>query len=224
MDMAFFGDPHGVFTAVDEAVASGVAPVSVFLGDFDLACPLEDALSPLIEAGSDVWFVHGNHEGDSPEWYDFVFSSALADRNLSGRVVEIGGYRVAGLGGVFRTRVWNPRSDDPPGFATRRQMIKAMPHAKWRDGLPMRQRATIFPEDFLSLSRQRADILVTHEAPSSHRFGFEKIDELAAAMGVKLVVHGHHHEPYEGRLPNGIRVIGMGQADWRKVDVSGDKA
>jgi predicted phosphodiesterase len=222
MDMALFGDPHGVFTAVDEALASGVSPVSVFLGDFDLSCPLEEAVSPLIDAGSDVWYVHGNHEGDSANWYDFVFSSELADRNLSGRVVEIGGWRIAGLGGVFRNRVWDPRSSEPPSFSTRKQMIRAMQYARWRDGLPMRHRATIFPEDFQTLSRQRADVLVTHEAPSSHRFGFEKIDELAAAMGVKLIVHGHQHEAYESMLPNGIKVIGMGEADWRIVNVSGE--
>jgi predicted phosphodiesterase len=219
MDIALFGDTHGDRKAVEEAVSAGVAPVSVFLGDFDLARPLDEELSPLIEAGSDVWWVHGNHDADTPEWYDFVFSSALADRNLSGRVVDIGGYRFAGLGGVFRNKVWNPRSDEPPGFSTRKQMLKADPKAKWRDGLPMRHRATIFPEDVQTLSRQRADILVMHEAPTSHRYGFGKLDELAADMGVKLVVHGHHHEPYEGRLPNGTKVIGMGQADWRMVNL-----
>jgi Icc-related predicted phosphoesterase len=220
MDFAFFGDPHGDFTSVGEAVSSGVAPVSIFLGDFDLTRPLDEELSTLVEAGSDVWYVHGNHDADTPEWYDFVFSSALADRNLSGRVVDIGGYRVAGLGGVFRSKVWNPRSADPPGYPTRRHLSKAAPHLKWRDGLPMRQRATIFPEDFVALSRQRADILVTHEAPTSHRFGFGRIDELAAAMRVKLVVHGHHHESYDAILPNGIKVIGMGLADRRTVSMS----
>lgn len=221
MDMAFFGDSHGDFAAVEESASAEVAPVSVFLGDFDLTRPLEAEVSPLVDAGSEVWYVHGNHDADTPEWYDFVFSSGLAHRNLSGRVVDIGGYRVAGLGGVFRSRVWNPRSSGKPGYSTRKEMIKAMPHHRWRDGLPMRQRATIFPEDFQVLSRQRADILVTHEAPSSHRFGFGKIDELAAAMGVKLIVHGHHHEPYDGILSNGIKVIGMGLADWRVVNIEG---
>ncbi|MBY3432645.1 metallophosphoesterase [Rhizobium laguerreae] len=217
--MALFGDSHGDFRAIEEVATSGVAPVSVFLGDFDLSRPLDEEVAPLIEAGSDVWYVHGNHDADSPEWYDFVFSSGLADRNLSGRVVDIGGYRFAGLGGVFRNKVWNPRSTEPPGFSTRKQMLKDAAQGKWRDGLPMRHRATIFPEDVQTLSRQRADVLVMHEAPTSHRYGFGRLDKLAAAMGVKLVIHGHHHEAYDGKLANGISVIGMGQADWRIVKV-----
>ena len=44
------------------------------------------------------------------------------------------------------------------------------------------------------LGRLRADILVTHEAPSAHVHGFMAIDDLAIQLGAKLVVHGHHHE------------------------------
>jgi len=35
---------------------------------------------------------------------------------------------------------------------------------------------------------------VSHEAPGSHRHGFKVIGELAAAMGVKNIFHGHLHE------------------------------
>ena len=45
-----------------------------------------------------------------------------------------------------------------------------------------------------ALSLLRADILVTHEAPSVHRFGFTAIDELATSMQVKKLFHGHQHE------------------------------
>lgn len=41
---------------------------------------------------------------------------------------------------------------------------------------------------------EKADILVTHEAPSCHPFGYSEIDELAQAMGARMVVHGHHHD------------------------------
>lgn len=220
MEMTFFGDPHGDFSAIGASLADGVRPFSVFLGDFDLDRPLDLEVAALEDAGSEVWFVHGNHDADTPEWHDFVFSSALAERNLSGRIVDLGGYRVAGLGGVFRTRVWNPRSDAAPGFPTRRDFLRAS-RDHWRGGLPLRHRATVFPEDFERLARQRADILVTHEAPSSHRFGFEAIDRLARQMGVRLIVHGHHHEPYQAVLPDGVVVIGMGMADWRNVDIEG---
>jgi len=53
--------------------------------------------------------------------------------------------------------------------------------------------AAIWPEDIETLASQKADILVTHEAPSSHPSGSAVIDELARAMGARLIVHGHHH-------------------------------
>ena len=33
----------------------------------------------------------------------------------------------------------------------------------------------IYPADFASLGKQRADMLVTHEAPSCHPFGFQSL-------------------------------------------------
>ncbi|MBT2320799.1 hypothetical protein J7E62_00295 [Variovorax paradoxus] len=37
----------------------------------------------------------------------------------------------------------------------------------------------------------KADILVSHEAPAAHPFGFAAVDELAISLGARLVVHGH---------------------------------
>ena len=54
----------------------------------------------------------------------------------------------------------------------------------------------IWPEDYDALAAQRADILVTHEAPSSHPAGKAALDALARAMGARLIVHGHHHVNY----------------------------
>jgi hypothetical protein len=31
-------------------------------------------------------------------------------------------------------------------------------------------------------------------------------------MGVKMIVHGHHHRAYEATLPNGIAVVGVAKA------------
>ena len=219
MRLGFFGDPHSDYGAVARAVVDGPADTSVFLGDFDLTRPLDEELSALSGAGSDIWYIHGNHDTDTVEWYDFVFGSKLADRNLAGRIVDIDGIRVAGLGGVFRSKVWDPRrSNAEPFFMSRQEFVGARPHALWRGGLPRRHRSTVFPEDFAALSKESADILVTHEAPSTHKFGYRQIDKLAECMGVELIVHGHHHEAYESVLPNGIKVVGMGQADYRTVD------
>jgi hypothetical protein len=35
-------------------------------------------------------------------------------------------------------------------------------------------------------------------------------------MGVRLIVHGHHHIGYQAMLPGGLRVVGIGRAGlWR---------
>ncbi len=65
----------------------------------------------------------------------------------------------------------------------------------------------------------RADVLVCHEAPSCHRYGFGALDDLAAAMRVSLVVHGHHHTDHDGAIAGGkIRVMGVGLAGVRAFD------
>ena len=85
---------------------------------------------------------------------------------------------------------------------------------RWRGGLPLRARDAIFPEDVEKLRRFRADILVTHEAPSAHRHGFIGIDEAAKTCWVKLVIHGHHHEGYEREFPaTRLRVRGLAKAE-----------
>lgn len=64
----------------------------------------------------------------------------------------------------------------------------------------------------------RADVLVTHGAPSCHELGFAEIDHVADALGVRLIVHGHHHQDYEaavGRIP----VVGVGRAALRVVEI-----
>jgi sugar phosphate isomerase/epimerase len=69
------------------------------------------------------------------------------------------------------------------------------PEERWRDGIALRHHSTIFPDDYQQLLRSGpADILVTHEAPAAHQHGWQAIDELAEALGVQLVVHGHHHQ------------------------------
>ena len=54
--------------------------------------------------------------------------------------------------------------------------------------------AAIYPEDVESLSKLRADILVTHEAPSCHPHGFALIDEFARSLQVARTFHGHQHD------------------------------
>ena len=212
--IGLFGDPHGNFSAVKQVLRTSVPEVSIFLGDFDLERPLDEELDGLIRAGSSVHFIHGNHDADREERHDFVFESAISNRNLNARVVSLGGVKIAGVGGVFHEANWHPHAGyGSPKFFSRDEFLASRPPRMWRDGLPLRHRSTIFAEDFNALAGQEADILITHEAPSCHRLGFSEIDDLAEIMGVKLIVHGHHHETYRNELPSGIRVIGVGKAE-----------
>ena len=83
--------------------------------------------------------------------------------------------------------------------------------------MPLRQRAAILPEDVDALAGLRPDVLVTREAPLTHRFGFAALDALARSLGVRLVVHGHHHSRQDGFTVDGIRVIGLAKAEVLRV-------
>jgi len=216
--VTIFGDPHGDFSTFHDVVVHETPQVAVILGDLDLERPLEEEAADLLNAGSELYWITGNHDTDRDHWYDFLFGSKLADQNIGGRVVTVNGIRIAGLGGVFRGTIWNPRDGSgEPRFRTRDDFIYANQRNKWRGGLPRKHRSTIFPEDIDALSYREADVLVTHEAPSNHQFGFEVIDTLAEALGVKMIIHGHHHRDYEDVLPNGIKVIGVGKASYYRL-------
>jgi Icc-related predicted phosphoesterase len=191
-DLFFCGDTHGEFQHVIDAVKSHRPEAIIFLCDLQARQPREIELEEILDL-TEVWFIHGNHDTDSDADYDHLFSSELAEQNLHGRVVEIGGYRIAGLGGVFRGQVWMPPND--PKFAS--QVAYARHGGKgnsWRGGLSRKHRSTIFPADYASLLNQHADILVTHEAPSCHPHGFAAIDHLTRSMNVRWSFHGHHHD------------------------------
>ena len=192
----FFGDPHGDLESVIAAVEHFRPEAIVLLGDIQARQSLHIELSSILDL-TEVWFIHGNHDTDSDADYDNLWESDLADRNLHGRIVEIAGYKVAGLGGIFRSKMWDPRQPiENAAFQSSDAMRRTMKREeRWRDGISRKHRSSVFPEDFQQLLRSGpADILVTHEAPSAHPHGWQAIDELAEALGVQLVVHGHHHQ------------------------------
>lgn len=214
-EILFCGDLHGEREHVLRVADERPDAAFVLLGDIEPPEPLEQWLAAV--AGR-VWFIHGNHDTDNPKSHDNLFASAWADRNLHGRVVNINGVRVAGLGGVFRERIWMPP-------APRHWESAADYRARcgkgnlWRGkgesvaGMPLKHRSTIFPDTVDRLALRRADVLVCHEAPSCHCHGFEMIDLLAAAMGVKVVFHGHQHDRLDYSAwskATGIRAHGVG--------------
>ena len=224
------GDVHGHFDHVLETVrASGERPAAViFLGDLQCPAPFSDCVKDIEAAGITCWAIPGNHDTDSEQACQNLFDDTLFQaRNLHGRVVEIAGLRVAGLGGVFRGEIWYPRPSAnaeavaEPRFRSygafqddlqERQGIKrrlsniegvqaqtvpdriAGPTDDARHGKRRKHKSSIFPEDYVNLYGQTADLLVTHEAPSCHPHGFREIDALAQSLRVKYAFHGHHHD------------------------------
>lgn len=86
-------------------------------------------------------------------------------------------------------------------------------HDLSRAGKLLKHRSTIFPDVYHRMLSMRAEILAAHEAPSCHPHGFAVIDELAQAMRVKSLFHGHHHDTrdYSGQFePLGFHSYGVG--------------
>lgn len=211
-----FGDVHGDFKHVLPVVQKEKPAAVIFLGDLDLDRPLEQEIAQVMKL-TEVYFIHGNHDTDDQDKHNFLFNSSLADRNLHGRVVEIDGIRVAGLGGVFRGEVWLPQYniEATSHYDNYDAFVEAKTQAlRWQEirrnkalgnnssgigndelvGKRLTHKSTIFQDDWMNLYGQEADILVTHEAPDCHPYGFAGITELARGMKVSKTFHGHHHD------------------------------
>ncbi len=224
MSLIFIGDIHQNWHHVEAGLCALPSPphAAILLGDIECALPLDQMAAPLLDRGVGVYWIHGNHEHDAgPEmWANLVapernpLTSAGA---LHTRVIEIAGVRVAGLGGAFLPYVWPANA--PPRLHRREQLAADLAVNHPDLGAP--QAATlahfltttaIWPEDMDALSVQKADVLVTHEAPSSHPAGVSVLDALARAMGARLIVHGHHHITSRAQADDGLRVLGVGVA------------
>ena len=207
----FCGDVHGHFQHVIDAVREHASAAIVLLGDIQAKKPLERELEWILDE-TEVWFIHGNHDTDSEADHDHLFGSKLADRNLNGRVVDIAGVRIAGLGGIFRGQVWRPPED--PNYRSAADFARTRGAGnRWRDGLVLKHRSSIFPDVYDQLAALRADVLVTHEAPAVHPHGFDALDELARQMRVNTTFHGHHHDSldYSRHWPQlGHKAYGVG--------------
>ncbi len=200
----FAGDPHGCFKNIISAVQEYSPDAIVLLGDFNLKAPIEHYLESILDK-TKIYWIPGNHDFDSVAEYEYLFYSSLADYNLHLKVVEIAGVRIAGLGGIFAGRIWKP--GEPPKWESKQHWLDCMPSNIKKISLKM-DNAIWFHEFEIMKKKVRADILVTHEAPSSYCYGFQVIDDLAAAIGAKKIFHGHHHTYYKEILSNGISVTG----------------
>ncbi|MFA5985168.1 MAG: metallophosphoesterase [Methylococcaceae bacterium] len=214
----FAGDPHGNFRPLIEAVISTKPEAVILLGDCDLLQPLENYLQEIIGL-TDIWWIAGNHDFESAEKYEFLFHSTFSEKTLHLRVREVAGLKIAGLSGIFLGRVWYP--PQPPRWYSKQQyLLSQRLVGRQQAELSLKYQSAIWPAEFEALKNIKADILVTHEAPGSHNHGFKAISDLAAAMQVKMIFHGHLHENYAFTLPNQVQVYGV--ADKSVFDLAGN--
>jgi predicted phosphodiesterase len=214
----FCGDNHSHFKHIVEAVREHQPDAIVLLGDIEARQPLEMELAPIL-GKTEIRFIHGNHDTDTEENWRYLAHSRLGHLNLHARVETVAGVRIAGLGGIFRGKVWRPW--ETKYFDTYEALSKDVEQRQLEDQWS-KQRAettlltnssTIFPAVYDALSKLRADVLVVHEAPSCHPHGFDAIDLLAQSIGAKTVFHGHHHDRLDYRSSFdklGFRTYGVG--------------
>lgn len=220
----FCGDAHGRFSHIVSAALKLDASAVILLGDMEAGRPIHVELETIADR---VWFVPGNHDTDTEANWSALWDSDLCDRNFHAKVIVLpNGLRVAGLGGVFRERVWDPcAAMSTPCWRTPDEHARSIaPLERWRGRQPMKHWSTIYPTHVDSLSLQRADILVTHEAPGYHPHGVELLDDLARAMGAKVLVHGHHHDALDSAsrwATQGFISHGVGLRGVTTIDDSG---
>jgi predicted phosphodiesterase len=205
----FAGDPHGNFKPLIAAVQEHTPQAVILLGDYDLDEPLEISLAEII-GSTEIWWIAGNHDFETPIKHRNLFQSALADKSLHLKVTMVAGIRIAGLSGIFLGRVWYP--PQPPKWANKQHYQNSLRAHLKRSDMPLKYQCAIWHDEFQELAKLKADILVTHEAPGSHKHGFSAISELAAEMGVKQVYHGHLHENYSKLIKRNIQVFGVANA------------
>jgi hypothetical protein len=170
----------------------------MFVGDIDLDQEhgtFDQWLQPIYTAapGARVAWIPGNHDSDDqPRWERLQACGGALQ--LHGRVADLDGVRVAGLGGTFQERVWLPpalpraheRADlEPSPYLPAEEIRRRRSPPLW---------TVIFPAEWEALGADSADLLITHEAPSPHPQDFEAINDLARALAVVRAFHGHHHE------------------------------
>jgi Icc-related predicted phosphoesterase len=155
-----------------------------------------------------VW-VPGNHDPDVRERDTGQIAARFAPEragpqgciNIDGRVVDVAGVRVGGLGGSLRYRP-GPNQYTQEQMGTRARLLSTRARLK----RPRRR-------------KRRLDILVTHVPPLGvgddddlcHQ-GFAAYERLIQRTTPSLHLHGHIH-PHEGDRPdrtlNGTRIVNV---------------
>ncbi len=166
-----------------------------------------------------IYFIYGNHD----ETEDIIKNhESVSDNNLHCNVVEISGIRVAGIGGTVNFDFFGISPVDgiediydvQSKYFSRDLYLQAKQGTEFENACKAISMASIFPADvekFIDIGG--ADVLVSHEAPECHALGYRLIGDIGRILGVKLILHGHHHEAYQSTISDGnegaISVVGV---------------
>ena len=190
-EVSYLGAGRAAALGVDVVVAAG-----------DLSFGYLGALVDLVDRPG--VFVPGNHDPDVSRSSKHAGRSRPTETsedwrgpagfvNADGRVVDVGGIRVAGLGGCLRYRPGPNQWSELEQARRGRRLVRAARRLRRRDG-------------------RGIDILLTHAPPrhcgdredQPHR-GFDCLHTVVAALQPRLLVHGHIH-PYGQPVPD--RLLG----------------
>ena len=139
-DVIFYGDPHGEWRPLLRACTEQRPDAVVLLGDCDLDVPLPERIKPLFDAGIRILWIPGNHDTDKEAAHDRLWGD-YPTGNLHARLEHIASLAIAGLGGVFKERIWYPRVEPvEPQHGSRGEFMRRLPRTdRWC------QRAPNFP-------------------------------------------------------------------------------
>lgn len=207
--------------AIDTAKRKPTAVI--FLGDIEAPIPLEACIEGILSREVEVFWIRGNHDTDSDENWNNLKGSMHRNIDGRVVVIDgvmVAGLGGIFRGEVWYPGIDGGKPAHST-YAEYEKFIRSNANLKrrltksdlvqmqavppenrhWnsalldasRTGKLLKHHSTIFPADYERLVDMKADILVTHEAPSCHPNGFKEIDLLAQMMGA-TVFHGHHHD------------------------------
>lgn len=214
-NMWFCGDVHSDFGPLKTALQTSKDKPSwiILLGDIEALGSIStyaNLILKLSDSKTRLAFIHGNHDSDTRESWSYLHDDLGSAVALHGQVVNLNGVRVAGLGGTFLQRVWAPPNS--PAFDSY-EALSSSGGSKYRQGprQPTNSRylGAIYPSSFDRLRRERADVLVTHEAPHVHPFGWQAITDLAQQLNVIRSFHGHTHDDLTEQYKLQREIIGF---------------
>jgi len=106
----FVGDPHGHAKHILADIVQSPSTATILLGDMCFEQPIDEVFSDVKHLTALHW-VHGNHDTDTDTLFRNLFKSPWASRNLHARTLRIHQTTIAGLGGVFRGKIWDPKHE-----------------------------------------------------------------------------------------------------------------